>query len=79
MGMKTRCKFQVEKVTAYQGNHEQVTLGAVYGGVNASAENQSFADATSNGRLEITVTNPAVVGQIKPGQYYYLDLIPTEA
>lgn len=77
--MKTRCKFVVEKVTAYQGNYEQITLNAVYGGANASAENQSFAAATPTGKLEITVNNPTVIGQIKPGQYYYLDLTPTEA
>jgi hypothetical protein len=74
--MNTRCKFQVEKVTTYSGNYEQITLNAVYGG---SAENVSFAAATPSGKLEITVTNPVVIGQIKPGQYYYLDLIPTEA
>jgi hypothetical protein len=74
--MKTRCKFQVEKVTKYSGDFEQITLNAVYGG---SAENVSFAQATPTGKLEITVNNPAVVGQITPGQYYYLDLIPAEA
>jgi hypothetical protein len=74
--MKTRCKFQVEKVTTYSGNYEQVTLNAVYGG---SAENVSFASATPSGKLEITVTNPNVIGQFKPGESYYLDLIPAEA
>jgi hypothetical protein len=74
--MKTRCKFQVVKVTLYAGQYEQITLNAVYGG---SAENLSFASATPTGKLEIMVTNPAVLGQIKPGQYYYLDLIPAEA
>lgn len=74
--MRTRCKFQVEKVTKYSGNFEQVTLNAVYGG---TAENESFAQATPGGKLEITVSNPAVIGKIVPGAYYYLDLIPTEA
>ena len=36
--MQTRCKFQVEKVTKYNGNYEQITLNAVYGG---TAENVS--------------------------------------
>ena len=76
MGMKTRCKFQVEKVTMYAGQYEQITLNAVYG---HTEENVSFAAATPSGKLEITVTNPAVLGQIKPGEYYYLDLIPTGA
>ena len=73
--MKTRCKFKVEKVTAYEGAYEQITLNAVYGG---SAENQSLAESTPSGKLEIAVTNKAVVGQIKPGQFYYVDLIPAE-
>lgn len=74
--MRTRCKFQVEKVTRYSGAYEQVTLNAVHGG---TAENESFAAATPSGKLEITVTNTTVIGKIVPGAYYYVDLVPTEA
>lgn len=74
--MRTRCKFQVEKVTKYSSSYEQVTLNTVHGG---SAENERFAAATPSGKLEITVTNTAVIGKIIPGAYYYVDLVPTEA
>jgi len=80
--MKTRCKFAVIKVAkhGYQGmkedlKQETVTLWAVYGN---DGENQSFAAATPCGTLDITVTNPAVIGTFKLGSCYYLDLIPAE-
>lgn len=72
--MKTRCKFTVEKVTRYQGKFEQITLNAVHGGL--SEEDKSFSAFTPSGKLEITVTNPVVVGTFEPGKSYYLDLIP---
>ncbi len=74
--MKTRCKFQVQKVTRYQGTWEEITLSAVYANSGASTEDLSFAAATPSGTLTINVTNPAVVGKLNPGDYYYLDLIP---
>jgi len=73
--MNTRCKFTVESVK-YYSYAEEVTMNAVYGG---SAENNSFAEATPTGKLVFTVTNKAVIGHIKPGQYYYVDLTLAEA
>ena len=75
--MKTRCKFRVESVTRFASAYEQIKLSAVYDD-GISKENASFAASTPSGALEITVTNPAVIGKFVPGDYYYLDLIPVE-
>jgi hypothetical protein len=83
--MKSRCKFYVAKVatigwlgmnqqTPEPPRHEVITLHAVYGGL--SEEDRSFAESTPSGQLEITVTNPAVVGMFKPGDEFYIDIIP---
>jgi hypothetical protein len=74
--MKTRCKFRVESVTKFAGNWEQVKLTASYD--KASPEDVSFSAATPTGDLNITVTNPAVIGTFTPGASYYLDLVPAE-
>ena len=75
--MKVRCKFQVQEIkkTHWQRDCETVILVAVGGG---TPENDSFSNSTPSGRLEIYVSNPAVVGNIPLGAYYYLDLIPCE-
>jgi hypothetical protein len=75
--MKTRCKFQVQSVTKYQGHMEAIKLTAVYDD-GVAKENASFASATPSGSLEITVTNVNVIGKLLPGAYYYLDLVPVE-
>ena len=77
--MKTRCKFQVGSVERHAYGHETVKMSAVYGGTNTSEEDRSFAESTPSGHLEFTITNKAVIGNIQPGEYYYLDLIPCEA
>jgi hypothetical protein len=55
---------------------QNVRLAAVYN--PESAEDVSFAAATPSGEVKIYVSNPAVVGTFKPGDYYYVDLIPCE-
>jgi hypothetical protein len=70
--MKTRCKFKVESVKRWSGNFEEIVLGPVPGGTE---ENESFAFAPS-GKLVIVVANTVLLGQIKPGEEYYLDLTP---
>lgn len=51
---------------------ERVKLTAVVHG----EENKAWAEATPNGHLEITITNPEAQGKIEPGKYYFLDIAP---
>lgn len=82
----TVCKFQVVEVARQQHNvastgeqpkyAERIKLNAVY--ADDSKENTSFSKATPDGKLEIYVTNPAVVGQFEPGQFVYLTITPAD-
>ena len=55
----------------------EITLSAVYDD-GISKENKSFADATPNGRIRFTLTNPDLKDEFKPGQNYYVEFIPVE-
>lgn len=59
---------------------ERVNLSPVCGG-QTSKEDNSFAQATPGGKLELSVDNPAVKGFFKPGRKYYIDIVecPEEA
>jgi hypothetical protein len=56
---------------------EMITMSAVYSDKDGAA-NKQWAQWTPTGQLSFTVTNPAALGKVLPGQFYYLDLIPTD-
>lgn len=56
---------------------EQITMSAVYSDKEGSA-NKEWSQYTPCGGLQFTVTNKAALGKVLPGQFYYLDLIPTD-
>ena len=70
-----RAKFKVECLADY-GYNLEATLSAVYGGTTNKEDNQ-FSEATPNGKLTMTISNPAAKGFLKVGKKYYLDF--TEA
>lgn len=70
---KVRAKFMVQFVQDY-GTWQKVALSAQY---SSSKEDNQFAAATPSGTLEMTISNPAVFGFLKPGKQYYLEF--TEA
>jgi hypothetical protein len=72
-----RAKFVCSQVTrfAHPGN-VQVALHPVMD--SRTPENKSFWDATPNGELKMTITNPAASEQFVPGKAYYLDFTPAE-
>lgn len=84
-GRSVRCKFYVTSVAqsasapspeAATGpvTQEQITLAPVYGD-----ENKPWSKYTPCGQVSLTVTNPEVIGQFKPGELYFVDLTPAEA
>lgn len=63
-------------------NHETLVMNPVgkkgpYGD-DGFDEDNTFAKFTPNGELRLTIANPALLGQFKPGQTYYLDFTPAE-
>jgi hypothetical protein len=79
---KMRAKFQVQSVTKFQGGQEQLKMSAVCksGGYPAdgSDEDNTFSLFSPQGDLTLTVNNPALAGQIQPGQKFYLDFTLAE-
>jgi len=45
---------------------------------DGNSEDNSFAKWTPSGVLELNITNPALIGQFKPGDSYYLDFTKVE-
>lgn len=75
-----RAKMSVSSVTRNADNvgnisSETVTLNAVYGG---SDENKQWSKWTPSGSLTLTINNSDAFGRLLPGQFYFVDMIPTD-
>ena len=68
-----RAKMEVDFVQKFAWG-ENVQFSCKY---SDNPEDNSFAQATPSGNMNITVSNPALVGFFQPGQKFYLDF--TEA
>jgi len=70
-----RAKFKVISVSEPEVGGEKgpqiVILNAVTGETN-----KSWAAATPNGRLTITISNPALRDHLKMDEHYFLDFSP---
>ena len=66
---KMRAKLTVSSVTD-NGYSDVVKFGCLY---SQTPEDNSFAKATPSGSCELTIDNPALRGQLKPGQKFYVD------
>ena len=53
--------------------HDVVVMSPVYGDAN-----KPWSEYTPAGRLELSITNPALHGHFKPGKEYYLDITEAE-
>lgn len=77
---RMRAKFIVMGVETFE-NGETLSLSAVgaeHYGPNGENENNDFARYTPFGELQMTVSNPNLLGKIKVGEYYYLDFTKAE-
>lgn len=73
--MQVRGKFKVTQVIRnhYNPAAAQVKLEVVYTG---SPEDNTFAEATPTGLIEMIVSNPAAVEALPLGKSFYVDFIP---
>jgi len=69
----------VKKVSDSEGNitAEELAFNAVYSNQAGSANSQ-WCKWTPSGSLNFTVSNPAAFGKVLPGQFVFVDLIPTD-
>jgi hypothetical protein len=45
---------------------------------DGSDENNTYAKFSPSATIEITVANPALIGRLNPGEFYYVDFTPVE-
>lgn len=72
-----RAKMMITQVVQHQGGSETLHLSAVARSdgypADGADEDNTFARFSPSGTLTLTVANPALIGQFKPGERYYLD------
>ena len=56
---------------------EEITLSAVTSTVEGSV-NKQWSKWTPSGQLKFWVNNPSALGQVLPGQFYYVDMLQCE-
>lgn len=73
--MTVRAKFYVTSIQHHhtQGVCAEVKLVPVYG-----EENKPWSQATPQGSVAMTITNPAALDQFELGKHYDLDFTPAD-
>lgn len=77
-----RLKMVINTVARYADQSgdiqsEEITASCVTSDKEGAA-NKQWSKWTPIGRLSFTVNNPAALGKVLPGQFFYVDLIPTD-
>jgi hypothetical protein len=70
------CKLVVNEVTDH-GYQDRIVLRAQYD-EPLTAEDAAFSKATPDASMVAGIENPALRGGFKPGQVYYVELIPED-
>lgn len=68
-------KLHLASVTSLEGGQEQLSFYAVTNkplGPNGENEDNTFARYTPSASLQMTISNPELVGKFKPGQNFYV-------
>ncbi len=74
--MTVRAKFFVATINHHhvtQGVFATVTMSPVYGEAN-----KPWSQATPQGKIEMSITNPDAVDQFELGKSYFVDFSPAE-
>lgn len=77
-----RLKMMVNSVktvhdTEGEPSQQELALSAAYSNKEGSA-NAQWSKWTPSASLTMSVSNPAAFGKVRPGQFVYVDLIPTD-
>jgi hypothetical protein len=79
MPAKMRAKMTIASVTRHSAECETVKFHAVAAKsypADGSDEDNSYAKYSPSASLDITIANPALIGQLNPGETYYVDFTP---
>lgn len=74
-----RAKLQISSITKHNATCEQLKFHGVAAKAypaDGSDEDNTFAKWSPSVALEITITNPALIGKFEPGQKFYVDFSP---
>lgn len=81
MSTTMRAKMAVNRIEQHS-NSETLHFNAVCKNgtypADGSDEDNTFAKFSPSANLSIQITNPALVGQFKVGEKYYVDFTPAE-
>lgn len=75
MSTSMRAKLVVSQITRFAGS-EQVKFVAVAAKsypADGSDEDNTYAKYSPSADLSISITNPALLGKLNPGEAYYVD------
>lgn len=78
---KMRAKMVVSSVEQLSPTCEKLNLNAVSASKypeDGSDEDNTFAKFSPDARMSITIANPQLIGQFKPGQKFYVDFTEAE-
>lgn len=70
---KVRAKFKCINIDAQFHGTENVTFEPRYEDGD-EAVNKAWSEATPTGKLEMTITNPALLGHYQAGKQYFIDI-----
>lgn len=76
-----RAKMQIASVTKHSETCEQLKFHGVAATsypADGSDEDNTFAKFSPSVSLDITITNPALIGAFEPGQRFYVDFTPAQ-
>lgn len=80
MSTAMRAKLQVVSVTRF-GTSEQLKMSAVCPpsfDKDGLHEDSTFSKYSPQASLEISITNPALLGKFNPGEKFYVDFTPAD-
>lgn len=87
MATRMRAKMRISNVSTRRSEEGAITSEVlVFDAVakssaypaDGSDEDNTFAKFSPQGRLELTIANPALFGKIAQGERFYLDFSPAE-
>lgn len=81
MSARLRMKAKIDSIKHVHDHtgkkqSEEVHLSAVYGD---TGPNKKWCQWTPYIKFEFTISNPEAFGAVNPGEFFYLDLVPTTA
>jgi hypothetical protein len=81
MSTKMRAKFAISRIEQFVGG-EKLYFNAVSAKsypADGSDEDNTYAKYSPSAECSIHIVNPALLGQFKPGEKYYVDFTPAPA